>query len=181
MIKMFPALIFLMYMYFNFHSQQTHVDIFNKIIQQAIPYPLCIDSLLAIIPYNLFIFKITIDYTKNLTTMQCLTREHVAMFAVKKFLFQLMTRLWIYQHSLKQVTLHGTMRPIGSYLDELHDEEELGVRVELFHQLDNVGMFHALQDGHLVLNHLLLHQPFKQTTLLFTAKSINVYNVFIMK
>jgi len=45
-------------------------------------------------PYNLIL---TIDYSKNFTTMPLLTKEHIAMFVVKPIHIQIMVRLWIYQ------------------------------------------------------------------------------------
>ena len=47
----------------------------------------CIDPLLVIIHYDLFI--LTINYCKNFTTRLLLTKEHMAMFVVKSIVIEI--------------------------------------------------------------------------------------------
>lgn len=47
---------------------------------------------------------------------------------------------------------------ISTHLDQLHDQVELIVSVHLLYEQDDIWMFDPAQNGHLILNHVLLKE-----------------------
>lgn len=45
---------------------------------------------------------------------------------------------------------------MATHLDQFHDQVEFIVSVHLLYEKDNIWMFDSAQDGHLVLDHVLL-------------------------
>lgn len=43
-----------------------------------------------------------------------------------------------------------------THLDQLHDQIQFAVSVHLLYEQDNIWMFDPAQDGHFILNHVLL-------------------------
>lgn len=45
---------------------------------------------------------------------------------------------------------------MATHLDQLHDQVEFIVSVHFLYEQDNIWMFDPAQDGHLILDHVLL-------------------------